>query len=295
MAQATESHKLTHKVKDTKFSIDDIIHYSLSILVGKHDFQFCVFDKRDSRCLLLEDYIFNDPLAGTRLGDSLYKLFESHELLMAGYWKSIKLIIKNQKFTLVPVPLFSAENLPSYLHTSAEIDVSYDNFHYYRHVQSDAILVFAAEKNFTERVKSFYPTKSLQILHQGSCLIEGIQSHKDFTKNKDMYLHIGRSYMSVIVTENNKLLYFNRFSYKNPQDTVKYTMMVMQEMGLDQNNTKVLVWGNIRMNSEHFKELYRYIRNISYGGKPSYLQFSYMFDELADHQYFDLYSTYVCE
>ncbi len=295
MAQATESHKLTHKVKDTTFSIDDIIHYSLSILVGKHDFQFCVFDKRDSRCLLLEGYVFNDPLTGTRLGDSLYKLFESHELLMAGYWKSIKLIVKNQKFTLVPAPLFAVDNLSSYLDAGAETEPGTDSLHHYKHIQSDAVLVFAAEKNFTERIKSFYPTKSLQILHQASCLIEGVQSHKDFTQNKDLYLHIGQAYLSIIVTDNNGLLYFNRFFYKMPQDVVRYTMMVMQELGLDQRTTKTLVWGNIPVNAAQFKELYQYIRHVSYGGKPSYLQFSYAFDDLPDHQYFDLYSTYVCE
>lgn len=292
---AAGSHKLINRIKDTNFSIDDLTHYSLSILVGKYDLQFCVSDTRDNRCLLLEDYTFGDTLSGNRLSDSLYKLFESHELLMAGYWKSIKLAIKNQKFTLIPSTLFSRDNLPHYLHMSAEIDEDIDSFYYYKHVQSEVVLVFAAEKNVIERIRSIYPTRSLQVLHQGSALIEGIQSHRDFTNNRDMYIHIGRTHFSIVVTENNRLLYYNRFSYQDSQDIIKYTMMVMQEMNLDQNSSKVLVWGNVKVNSEHFRQLYRYIRNISYGSKPSYLKFSYVFDELSDHQYFDLYSIYVCE
>lgn len=295
MGQVAGSHKLTNRVKDINFSIDDLTHYSLSILVGKHDFQFCVSDARDNRCLLLEDYTFEDTLSGHRLSDSLYRLFESHELLMAGYWKSIKLAVKNQKFTLIPSVLFSSDNLQDYLHMSTEVDKDSDSFYYYKHIRSEMVMVFAAEKNFIERIRSIYPTRSLQVLHQGSALIEGIQSHKDFTHNRDMYIYLGRTYFNIVVTENNRLLYYNRFAFQNSQDIIKYTMMVMQEMKLDQHSSKVLVWGNIKVNSEHFRQLYRYIRNISYGSKPSFLKFSYVFDELPDHQYFDLYSIYVCE
>lgn len=295
MSQITESHKLINRVKDPNFSIDDIAQYSLSLLVGKRDFQFCISDTRDHRCLLVEDYVFEDRLSGNKLRDSLYKIIESHTLLMAGYWKSIRLAIKNPKFTLVPSSLFSSDNLSQYLHMSAEINEDSDHFYYYKHAQSKVVSVFAAEKNLIERVRSIYPTRSVQVLHHGSALIEGIQSHSDFTNNRDMYIHLGRENFSIVVTENNKLLYYNRFPYQSSQDIVKYTMMVMQEMKLDQDSSKVLVWGNIKVKSEHFQQLYQYIRNISYGSKPSYLNFSYVFDELPDHQYFDLYSIYICE
>ncbi len=295
MSPVIGSHKLTNSIKDPHFSIDDITHYSLSLLVGKHDFQFCIVDTRENRCLLVEDYVFEDKISGNQLSEALYKLFESHELLMAGYWKSIKLVVKNQKFTLLPSVFFSSDHLQDYLQMSAEVDHTADNFYYYKHVLSEAVLVFAAEKNFIERIKSIYPTRSVQMIHQGSAFIEGIQSHRDFTSERDLYVHIGRSHFSIVVTEENRLLYYNRFPYQNSQDIVKYTMIVMQQLQLDQNTTKVLVWGNIKVTSEHFQQLYRYIRNISYGSKPSYLKFSYVFDELPDHQYFDLYSIYICE
>ncbi|WKN33041.1 DUF3822 family protein [Porifericola rhodea] len=286
---------LINRIKDTNFSIDELTHYNLSLLVGRHDFQFCVIDTRDNKCLLLEDYELEGISSTNALINTLYKLFEGHHLLMAGYWKSVKLAMKNQKFTILPANLFSSDHLRDYLKLSTEVDSELDDYYYYKHIQSEAVCVFAAERKIIEKVRAIYPTLTVQVVHQGSAMIEGIQSHRDFTYYKDLYINIGRENFSLVVNEDNKLLYYNRFPYQNDKDIVKYTMLAMQELDMKQEDTKTIVWGNLGAQSPYFKELYRYIRNISFGGRPSYLNFAYMFDEVPDHQYFDLYSIYVCE
>lgn len=295
MDQEVGNFHLINRIKDTSFSIDDLTHYNLSLLVGRNDFQFCVVDTRENKCLLLEDYELEGIYSTNILINTLYKLFEGHHLLMAGYWKSVKLAMKNQKFTLLPSNMFSNEHLRDYLKLSSEVDSERDEIYYYKHIQSEAVCVFAAERKIIEKVRSIYPTLTVQVVHHGSALIEGIQSHRDFTYYKDLYLLIGRNNFSLVVTEDNSLLLYNRFPYQGTQDIIKYTMMSMQELGMSQQETKAVVWGNINSNSPHFKELYRYIKNISFGGRPSNLSFAYMFDEVPDHQYFDLYSIYVCE
>lgn len=295
MEQEAGNYHLIKRVKDTTFSIDELTHYNLSLLVGRHDFQFCVTDTRDNKCLLLEDYALEDISSTNVLINTLYALFEGHHLLMAGYWKSVKLAMKNQKFTLIPTHLFSADHLREYLKLSAEVDNELDDFYYYQHMQSDSVSVFAAERKIVEKVRSIYPTLSVQVIHQGSALIEGVQSHRDFTFYKDLYIHISRRNFSLVVTEDNKLVFYNRFPYSGADDVLKYTLITMQELDMDQQDTKTTVWGNIDSHSRHFKELYRYVRNISFGGKPSYLNFAFMFDEVPDHQYFDLFSIYVCD
>lgn len=295
MEQEAGNYHLVNRIKDTTFSIDDLTHYNLSLLVGRHDFQFCVIDTRENKCLLLEDYELEGIASTNLLINTLYHLFEGHHLLMAGYWKSVKLAMKNQKFTLIPSHLFSADHLSDYLKLSTEVDKELDDFYYYKHLQSDSISVFAAERKIVEKVRSIYPTLSVQVIHQSSALIEGIQSHRDHTFYKDLYIHIGRKNFSLIVTEDNKLVFYNRFPYSGAADVLKYTLLSMQELEMDQQDTKATVWGNIDAQSDHFKELHRYIEKISYGRKPSYLNFAFMFDEAPDHQYFDLFSIYVCE
>ena len=244
---------------------------------------------------MVEDYSFAPSLSPEQRAQSLHDLFEGHTLLMAGYWQSVKLAIKNKKCTLVPEAFFSSDKLSHYLTLSAPVDTERDGYYYYRHVQSKAVSVFAADKKVVERIRSLYPSLNVPVIHQGSSLIESIQGNRDFTYYKDIYLHADQDSFGARVTEDNKLLFYNQFPYQSSQDIVKYTLTVMQEMEMTQNASRAILWGNIAAQSEHFRSLYRYIRNLEYGGRPSFLRFSYAFDEIPDHQYFDLYGLHICE
>jgi len=59
---------------------------------------------------------------------------------------------------------------------------------------------------------------------------------------------------------------------------------------MDQTTSQVILWGYIGKNSPHYQEFYKYIRNVSFAKRPTHLKFSYMFDEVQDHHFFDLLS-----
>ncbi len=288
-------YSLSRQVKDKKFSIDDIIHYDLLLLVGEGNFQLCVVDARENACLIVEEYTLLNEFPSAQLDQAVMQLFEAHTFLMAGYWRSVKLAIRNSTFTLVPSPFFSSSKLIQYLALSGEVDKVHDGHYYYEHTQSQAVMVFAAQKKLVERVRSFYPSLTVPVVHHGSALIEGIQSNRDFTYYQDMYLHAGQGKLSVIVTKDNNLVLYNQFPYAYTQDLVKYTRGVMQELQMDPRESRVTLWGNIPPRSEHYKTLYLYVRNIGHGSRPNFLTFSNAFDELPDHRHFDLYSIYMCE
>lgn len=288
-------YKLAYHAKDKKFSIDDITHYDLLLLVGEGNFQLCVVDARENTCLTVEEYALEGKDSPEQRDQALVQLFEAHTFLMAGYWRSVKLGIRNRMFALVPSSFFSNSKLAHYLTLSAEVDQHHNGYYYYQHVQAQAVMVFAAHKKLVERVRSFYPSLTVLLLHHGSALIEGIQRNRNFTYYQDMYLHAGQGRLSVVVTQDNNLVLYNQFPYSYTQDLVRYTRGVMQALGMDANESQVTLWGNIPARSEHFQALYRYVRNITYGERPSFLSFSNAFDEMPDHRHFDLYSLHVCE
>lgn len=292
---ATGEYTLVHRVEDPQFSIDDLTHYSLLLLVGEQDFQVCVIDTREGTCMIVENYQLETTSPAQQRVPALSRLFENHTLLLAGYWKSVKLAVKNQKFTLVPGAFFSSQRLSRYLSLSATTEAEHDGYYYYRHVQSSTVSVFAADKHLVERIRSRYPSLDLQVVHHGSVLVEGIQANRDFTYYKDLYLHLDRNCFSVVVTEDNQLQLYNQFPCRDPQDVIKYTLTAMQELGMNRNKSRVTLWGNVPEQSPYVQQLYRYVRHLRTGTRPSYLKFSYAFDELPDHQYFDLYGLYVCE
>lgn len=295
MDHPSGKYTLVQRVEDKKFSIDDLTHYSLLLLVDDRRLQLAVVDTQEGAGMIVEDYVLEEVPSTEELIQTLQQLFENHPLLMAGYWKSIKLAVKNQKFTLVPGAYFSQEKLRHYLSFSAETTPDRDGYYRYQHVQSQAVNVFAANKKLVERIRSWYPSLEVPVIHHGSALIEGIQANRDFTYYKDVHLHLDEDRFSVTVTEDNKLLFYNQFPGHDPQEVVKYTLTTMQELGLDRNESRVILRGNIPGHSAYAQTLYRYVRHLEMGSRPSYLKFSYTFDELPDHQYFDLYGLYVCE
>lgn len=293
MAHSVGTHTLVRKIKDPQFSIDHLNQYDLLLLAGRYDFQFCVTDAHSRRCLLLEDYTFPEGLSD--LAEAYFPLFEAHHLLMAGYWNRVKLAVKNQHFTLVPEAYFSAENAGHYLTLATNTPTDQYSVSYYRHRQSDAVMVFGAEKRLVERLKSFYPSQTVQLLHQGSVFAESVQQLTTGSESRTMYINIGRQYFGIVVVEGRKLIFYNRFGYSSSEDIVKYTLTTLQKLGMSQNDTEVQVWGNVSGKSDHYAALYRYIRQLSYGTKPSLMEFSHAFDEAPDHQYFDLYSMHLSE
>jgi hypothetical protein len=256
--------------------------------------QICITDAKKNKCLVLEDFVFQ-PKNHNELMGILQKIFEEHAVVMAGFWNSVKLSFKNEKFTLIPAPLFIKEQAQEYLRMNCEFNLNKEELSYYKHISCDAYNLHAVDKKILNWIRDTYPNLKVHVIHQSSSIIEGILQNYDKSPEKAMFLVIENSVLHIAVAFNKSLIYYNQFRYKSTNDVVKYTLLAMKELGLDQNSTKVLMWGDIDSTSEEFKELYKYIRHISFGNKPKYLQFGYLFDDLEDHQYFDVYSMYLCE
>lgn len=289
------TYKLVKRVKDSKFDVDQLHHYCLSMQIGIRDFQLSITDTQTNTCLLLEDYILQDVKTINARLQVLAKLFENHHLLMAGFWHSIKLSLKSHKFSLVPATHFVEDSIRDYLLLNCTVNDNVEGEYTYRHSSSNVINVFAADKRLINWLQSLYPNKEIEIIHQGSALIEGILKYNTKDETKIVFCILDRGIMHVFVSENHKLHYYNQFSIKEAKDYVKYIMLVFKEFNLSQRTQKVVLWGNLTKASDHYKLFTKYIGNISFGKRPDLLKFNYHFDEIADHQYFDLMSVYLCD
>jgi hypothetical protein len=294
-AVKSETYKLVKRIKDSEFDVDKLQQYSLNIQIGIKDFQICITDTQTKACLLLEDYVLQGVKTINARLHILAKLFEDHHLLMAGFWKSINLAMKSHKFSLVPSSHFDDESVRDYLLLNCQINDKVDGSYVYKHKSTNVVNAFAADKRLINWVKSLYPSVKINVLHQGSALIEGILKQNNGSAAKIVYGIIDRGIFHVFVSSNQKLYYYNQFSIKDAKDYVKYLMLVFKEFGLDQRLQKVILWGNMSQNSESYKMFSKYIGNISLGKRPTHLKFNYHFDEIADQQYFDLLSIPLCD
>lgn len=292
MQAATLGFKLIRKIKDEKFDEENLHQYSLLIQLGARDFQACVVDETD-RVLLLEDYVFNDVGSAEQQVSLVKELYDNHPLLMAGFWKSVTFSIKSNKFVQVPAQLFVETSAAEYLKFNARIEADKDQILFCKNASIDSVTVYVAPKPLYDWLALLYQNASLKFIHQSTALIEGVLRISKQRKTSPLYLYVDRFKMHILAAEDGQLIYYNQFPIKHFADYVKYIMLVLNALGMDQKTSQVVMWGYIGRNSPHYHEFIKYIRNVSFGERPDHLTFGYLFDELQEHHFFDLYSIHL--
>ncbi len=289
MRQTAINYKLIKKVKDEKFDEEHLHLYSLLVQLGVRDCQVAVIDD-EKRIVLLEDYVFGEMSSHEELIDQLRGLFESHQLLMAGFWKKVTLSIKNNKMVQVPEALFIEDAAAEYLKFNASIDLTKEDVLFCQNKLTDAITVFAVQKELHQLVREVYLNTTLNVIHQSAALIEGLLDYKRKLAGTPLYIYVDRFKLHILHVQDGKLIYYNQFLIKQFSDYVKYIMLVMKGLQIDQATSQVVLWGYIGKNSPHYQEFYKYIKNVSFAGRPSHIRFGYVFDEVQEHHFFDLFS-----
>jgi hypothetical protein len=285
---AALNYKLIKKIKDERFDEDLIHQYQLLINIGFRDLQIGVIDEQENRMLLLEDYVFPSLASSEDLLLILDQLFDAHAFLHAAFWKGIKISIKNNKYVQVPEALFLEEAKSEYLRFNAYIEDDEEVASIFN-PKTKAVTVFAIPSALKNWLLKLYPSTKIVFMHQSSVLIETLTNYSTYKKDNSLYIYVDRFKLHIMSCRNGSLLYYNQFAIKQFSDYIKYIMLVLKSLNLSQQNSQVVLWGYIGKNSPHYNEFYKYINNVVFGHRPKFLTFGYMFDEVQDHHFFDLY------
>lgn len=290
MQTTSLTYKLIRKVKDNQFDEELIDQYHLLMNIGTKDFQLLVIEPGENKVLLLEDFVLPGLTSNDELLQILDQLFDSHAFLKAGFWRRIKISIKNQKFVQVPDTLFVPESAGDYLKFNSSIDLVREQCVATYNERARAVTVFAINNDLKNWLTGLYPNNPPVITHQSASLIEGTLHFARDRYDKPLYIYVDRFKLHIIVCDRGRLLYYNQFAIKQFSEYIKYIMLVMNSLHMDQQSSQVVLWGYIGKNSPHYHEFYKYISNVTFGSEPTGLTFGYVFDELPQHHYFDLYS-----
>ncbi len=291
MSISTIQFKLLRKEKDPKFNIDYLEHYNLLLQVGFSDMQVCITDSRKDKIMLMEDYVLPGVSNPEENLDSLEGLFDDHHLLLAGFWNKIKVLVKNKKFSLVPLALFLEENKQDYIRLNTSIDEKRD--HYFHHINNAAefVNVFAVNQaviNFL--TNQTYPYKDVHFFHQSSALIQGFQRYFSSTAGKVLAMYFDRFILHTCVITDGIFQFYNQYPIKKFEDYFRFIGYVTQEYSLNPAHDHFYIWGYLGKNSKHFQSMKAKYPNSKFGNRPSDLSLSYVFDDVQEHQYFDLLS-----
>jgi len=264
----------------------------LSIQFSQDGFSFCVFDINRNKYCGLEVYDFHNVSTIIVLNAILTELIQTSDWFKAGFEKT-EIIFETPKSTLVPVALFDHNHVADYLKLNHPPDlgevIGNDLLR-----QLDAENVFSMPETLLTTFREFFPGAGIH--HFSSSLIESLLiRYKYQDANPIVFTNVRKSWLDILVINKGKLQFFNSFRYKEKEDFVYFLIFVFEQLNLNPESVELKLMGEIPKVSPLFDLTYRYIRNVGFVERSNGTLYSYIFDEIPHHYYFNLLNLQHCE
>ncbi len=273
------------QIKDDTFTVDEIYKYTLCFKIAKQEIEIGVFDADHGRYLVYESYAVDAATDEVALLEQIYK---THLFIAAGYWKKIILISTLPKFCYVPEEFFSPQNAIDLLRLNVVIETDKLDVCYVAHAKQRINCIFAIEKQLLRWVKSKYPYQEISYLHENSCILEGLLSDNSHLESRDLYLFVHKNRLTAVSLKQGYLQYLNTFSYHNLQDFIYYSLLVIEKLGLQKQDTNIVLYGDA--DGQISNALRKYVNSVKIGTRPQGIDFSPKFNDLRANAAFDMLS-----
>jgi hypothetical protein len=287
--------RLSYKLQDESFNLSQGGDCNLYITLSPSTIRLAVADIERNKFVVLEDYELVSIFTPSQVAEQLTLLAEENPLLQQQRWHAVRVSTSNQHFTLVPETLFDPASKQDYLQLHSELNLQQDIVHYYRHTSMEAVNIFSVDGSLQKTVENLFPTHNVQFIHQTSAVIKGVLQQPGRSTSKGLYIFVEHNYVTILVVSETGLQFCNIFHYQSPEDFIYYIIFVMQEQKLNPEQETIYVWGDITHDSALFSMLQKYIRAVKLGKRPADVAYSYKFEDLFEHRYFEVFSLHLCE
>lgn len=291
--------KPAHKIQDAALDTDQLSQYTLSIMVSRRTIRLCAVDAHESRCLLLEDYRGSRINTEEELLKAIEELYEKHNLLKAGYWAKVQLAFRATPFTWVPAELFDMYRCDEYLQHAVDADALLENdaTRFAESTALQAYCVFKASGDIAGRLQNVYLNQSISIYHQAQVFAEAILRNTALGNLPENGLHVygEAKYLLIVAVKGGQVKLINQFPMLTPEDFVYFTLFALDELQMHPHETPVLLYGEISPAAKSVELLRKYVKDLRFSGRPPHLLFSYQFEEVLDHRYYDLLNMHLLD
>jgi hypothetical protein len=287
---------------DEKFDINQTKKYHLSMQLSLNNYSICIFEPESNKYLVAKNYNFTEEFRfnessgyDTSFCDKIKEILKKDEFLNKPY-DSIKFNYLSKKSTLVPNILFEIAKLKSYF-TFNNILKEYESINYNKIKHIDAYVIFSVPSFLSTILVNQY--KKIKFYHQCRPFIEYITSDeylKRFpSEGTTVYVDVHKSFFDCYITEGQKLILYNSFSYKNANDFLFFLLNVYAQFGLNTNLTELVLAGDVNLNTELHNQITTYIKKVRFLKLNNKFTYSKMLSELPEHNLVNLYNFYGCE
>ena len=246
------------KKKTINKNIEVTSKRKLSIQFSLDGFSFCTTNTHNE-VIEFSSYSFSKTKNSPELIlEKLQDIFKKEKSLQYDF-ETVTVIHQNNLNTLVPNEYFKKDALKSYLKysikTIATDLITFDELDFMN--SKNVYVPYVNINNFL-----FQNFGEFEYKHYSSLLLEKLFSIA--TNDICCYIHVSKSTFDIVIIKNSNLQFFNIFEYKTKEDFMYYVLFTLEQLDLSTEETLVSILGDMEEDSDLFRLMYTYIRNIDF-------------------------------
>lgn len=242
--------------------LNDLIlenYHKLSIQVSLNGLSFCVLDTIGKKIVKAEKHTFDNRLNPYGAQKELKRFIKKQQVKDYAF-SEVMVVHRNDLFSLVPKDLFDPNEMANYLKFNTKI-LANDLLEYDEIPSFEMVNVYVPFVNINNFIYELFG--DFEFKHHGTVLIESLLGRNASSAEAVCYAYVTENELDIIILQNKKLIFYNNFSYKTPEDFLYYLLFTWEQLRLDPNDIKLRLFGTIEEGDPIFSICQDYIQHLS--------------------------------
>ena len=271
-------------------TLSDSASFHLSIQVSLDGFSFALLNVKDQKYTAIQFYDIQECQNYSELAEKIEQIIAQQELLQQHY-STVAICICNSINSLTPKDLYK-KNYGKELLGFNQILLQNEEESNDWLKSIDCFNSYVTAKELKRCFDKYYPNHTWK--HQSTVFIESVMQHYKLNEETTIYISVQNAYFQLIVLEGRKLKFYNGYDYRSGEDIIYYILFACEQLNLNPDQTPIVIAGEIEINSEAYKFIHRYIRNISFTNRNPNYTYSFVFDQIPSHYFYQLLNLHLC-
>lgn len=292
-----------HSYSDPGLDRQKVFEYELSVRLRADSLSYCILDSNTSKFLHLESWELNVPERKSFIpGDKepedtgrLSNLLRDELSWLTSGFKRSRLILDQGKSSILPQALFNESEKKTVFDFNIAGGYYPEDELFHDHLSSlNAYTIYHVPKGIKDLLGNYFHGSSTY--HYSSAFIQAIFL-KNMNKDNDnkLFVNISSGRMDILRIKAKKLDYYNSFRFNTAEDFMYYLIFVVEQLGLNPESAEVLMMGELDKHSSLTDLAKKYVRNVGFSPRNDDFRYSFVFDQLPGHYYFNLLNASLCE
>jgi hypothetical protein len=273
---------------DETLDINSTENYDLSVQISPGGFAFSILDTIRNKWILMRS---TDPDDNKSLSaEKVSELISKDDFLTKRYRK-VNIVMPSPKFTMVPAPLFDPAKKDEYFTFNLARDAD-DVILVNKIPDPDAYIIFSVSKPLFEISEQYYP--AIHPFHHTKPLLNQLSHSSKSVNGHYVHVHVEREFFNIFIFDHSILKFSNAFNFRNITDILYYVLNVFKRMGISHDES-VYFSGLTEKYDDIYSNFALYVRNLKFTDPSGSFTYSYVFNDIELHRYFNLFSITNCE